>query len=263
MKERGLLFKGPMAAANVDGRKTQTRRIIKFPANAEKFTADKVRENEWRLGFHYLDMPGNMRHSVICPYGSVGSRIWQKETFQFVHANSDGQRNIFRAASAFSQNDYRWIEYAATPKDTEPPPTWKPSIFMPRWASRFVAELTAIRVGRVQDISEDDAIAEGVPRSEKFPQSFETPSGDYATARVAYQRLWNSINLKPKPVSDRRDGKMMVVRYESYPWSLDDFTCAHPGILHTDEKHNAWRGLPLVVVPNPYVWILEYKRITP
>ena len=102
-----------------------------------------------------------------CPYGRSGSRLWVRETFQFVCANSDGQRRTFSSRVPFTQHDFRWIEYAATPKDDEPP-TWKPSIHMPRWASRITLEIVRVRVDRLQDLMEADANAEGFPSRADF-----------------------------------------------------------------------------------------------
>lgn len=70
----------------------------------------------------------------------------------------------------------------------------KPSIHMPRWASRITLTVTDVRVERLQDITEADAIAEGIERSEKFPDRYLTPAGDFAIPTVAYHRLWDSIN---------------------------------------------------------------------
>ncbi|MDX4250090.1 hypothetical protein SGU18_09105, partial [Klebsiella pneumoniae] len=74
---------------------------------------------------------------------------------------------------------------------------WRPSIHMPRWASRILLEITDVRVERLNAISEEDATAEGVPPAGSllpdYPGTFLTPKGDFATAKVAFQRLWESI----------------------------------------------------------------------
>ena len=77
------------------------------------------------------------------------------------------------------------------------PEKWTPSLHMPRWASRILLEITGVRVERLNAISEEDATAEGVPPAGSllpdYPGTFLTPKGDFATAKVAFQRLWESI----------------------------------------------------------------------
>jgi hypothetical protein len=173
MSEKPILFSGEMVKAILAGRKTQTRRAIK----PQPLTAQMISESTASLCH-----PGMIWRK--CPYGQPGDRLWVRETFQFVHANSDGQRNTFNSHKPFSQHDYRWIEYAATPKDNEPPPKWKPSIFMPRWASRITLEITSSRVERLKDISNEDCFAEGLPA--------DTTKGN----RTWYGDLWEKINGK-------------------------------------------------------------------
>lgn len=84
--------------------------------------------------------------------------------------------------------------------------------------------------------------------------------------------LWNSLNLEPKPIEEKRDGKKIIVRYESFPWSLDDFlTWDGPSRKTTGQAQSgalayrglSYRGKPLTVTPNPYVWVLTFQRIKP
>jgi len=173
-----------MVRAILDGRKTQTRRIVEpqpddFHTCWREGKLDEDGDWVWWLGVYPSASAKNK-------YGKPGGKLWVRETFQFVHANSDGQRNTFRCAAPFTQNDYRWIEYAATPKDNEPPPTWKPSIFMPRWASRITLEITGVRVERLRDIDADSASAEGCGCG----------VNDETGPVARYSKLWETINGK-------------------------------------------------------------------
>jgi hypothetical protein len=166
MKERPILFSGPMVQAILDGRKTQTRRVVKPQPEYWEQTG----------GYHYpLDKKpyrgapvGRVRSidEYRCPYGQPGDRLWVRETW---HQYAGGEV-IYRA-------DYGPESYQAGAKG------WRPSIFMPRWASRITLEITGVRVERVQDISADDARAEGVSAPDVLPRS------KFAT-------LWDSINAK-------------------------------------------------------------------
>jgi hypothetical protein len=216
MSEKPILFSGEMVRAILAGHKTQTRRIVKpqphpdFPIsciNCEWYSPIIIRDGREEpapevFGFASEDKGWK------CPYGAPDARLWVRETFQFVHANSDGQRSTFNSALPFTQHDYQWIEYAATPRDNEPPPKWKPSIFMPRWASRITIKITGIRVERLQDISADDARAEGISDSRIYltephtilDRKYNLPTGDIPPAdKIAignYRGLWEAINGK-------------------------------------------------------------------
>jgi len=213
---------------------------------------------------------------IPCPYGSPGDRLWLKETFKIMHTDSlhaypelqDG-RPIQQGNPDEEEFPMRVPIYRATDPDIElsiedengdeKVSGWKPSIFMPRWASRITLEVTERRVARVQEISEADAIAEGVeavsgsymPAWKLYGQT----GGATMIARHSYQTLWNSINLEPKPILK---GKK-IVGYECYPWSNEDFDAAYPGVRLT----GLYRGLPLMAVENPFVWCISFKRIKP
>lgn len=150
MKERGMIFNAEMVRAILDGRKTQTRRVMKpqpeqcprgghwWPSNVFK-TMLHV-ENEMQNG------EGGWGGLVgdACPFGKPGDRIWVRETF-----GDCGVRLVYRADT----------DDGARCKVNR----WTPSIHMPRWASRILLEITDVRVERLNDISECDAKAEGAP----------------------------------------------------------------------------------------------------
>jgi hypothetical protein len=192
VKERPGLFSGSMVRGILAGSKWQTRRIIKVhPSHAAEVATAKLDED-----YGVFDHPrgaccrletrdaGFWAH---CKYGNVGDRIWVRETFARVDDHQGGQ-TIYRAT-----------DEASTPCHI----TWRPSIFMPRSASRITLEVTEVRVERLQDISGEDAKAEGVtaPRCGCEPCSrTSTMCPADASAHIeAFVALWESINGKRAP----------------------------------------------------------------
>lgn len=186
MKERPILFSGPMVRA-ILGRKTQTRRVVVptqskprvAPLRMEPWIIDGERQEDdnglpcW-AGFH-PDYPGEAKW-FTCPYGQPGDRLWVRETWWGTIAYTVPEGH-----------EQRFVAYRATMKGDRSPAAdgkWRPSIFMPRWASRITLEVTAVRVERVQDISEEDARAEGI-EWKNLPRS---------AWRNVFSRLWNEIN---------------------------------------------------------------------
>ena len=143
MKERPILFSGPMVRAILNGTKTQTRRVMRPGERVEKMILNKS------------------------PYGIPGDRLWVRETWtgaddpahkHAVHYRADGERAC----------------------------RWRPSILMPRWASRITLEVTGIRIERLCDITERDALAEGCVGDGHVT----------VDARAAFKLLWGSLNAK-------------------------------------------------------------------
>lgn len=152
-RERPILFSGPMVRAILEDRKTQTRRIIKgvfkkessglLKGQPERLEVDCIKD--WDGLPSRLDL--RPRNWEICPYGVPGDRLWVRETWDA----PDGSTNRDEAAYRADYGD-----------KSEPQHTWRPSIHMPRWASRLSLELTESRIERVQDITAKDILAEGV-----------------------------------------------------------------------------------------------------
>lgn len=158
MKERPTLFSGPMVRAILEGRKTQTRRAVKF---------------QWCGSGEALMHQATFDPAYKCPYGQPGDRLWVRETF----------RSKQQCGETID-----WTYRADCPALTEYLFPWKPSIYMPRRASRITLEIMSVRGERLQDISEEDAKAEGCEWSQwSFPNS--TRPG-----KSAYRALWESIN---------------------------------------------------------------------
>jgi hypothetical protein len=144
MKERPILFNADMVRAIIDGRKTQTRRVYKgIPPTFYPSASGGC----WGIPV------GERKKS---PFGTVGDRLWVRETFRPVSESDTGFTGIeFRAGGMPDDDTQAGLLHDGTDR-------WRPSIHMPRWASRIDLEITAVRVERVQEITEEDAKAEGV-----------------------------------------------------------------------------------------------------
>jgi hypothetical protein len=190
MNARPILFSAPMVRALLEGRKTQTRRVINTSRTPKKISIDDWSIDGKRIG--------------PCPYAMHGSLLWVRETWAQVWQRKDGQ--CFTNCDPGKTYVGSWYEYAATSND--PPPTWRPSIHMPRKASRLTLEITDVRAQRLQDISEVDAIDEGVLTlgddwtRETFPHYWHsckaTPPGEKPplgpSPRTRFVALWEQIN---------------------------------------------------------------------
>ncbi|HBV5741238.1 TPA: hypothetical protein MD196_002338 [Klebsiella pneumoniae] len=143
MKERGMIFNAEMVRALLDGRKTQTRRPVKFPVH-DKNLGCELAGNELAGELS----AGNYLNSA---FGKPGDRIWVRETW-----NKYGGLLTYRA-------DHDWIDDMR--KETVCTAKWVPSIHMPRWASRILLEITDVRVERLNAISPEDAESEGLERT--------------------------------------------------------------------------------------------------
>ncbi|MDX0610734.1 hypothetical protein GOC90_25260 [Sinorhizobium medicae] len=200
MADRPILFSAPMVRALFDDRKTQTRRIIKPQPFASGYYDGEIEINvipandQYPKAFRFNANAvggGAILEEVFEPRINAGDRLWARETWQGL---SFGDYQPTKSSLCE-------VRYAATDPcadlDAEARGyPWRPSIFMPRWASRLTLIVTDVRVERLQDISDADSIAEGVEQSAKFPGRYLTPAGDYAVPKVAYQRLWENINGK-------------------------------------------------------------------
>lgn len=185
-----MIFNGEMVRAILDGRKTQTRRIMKNqPAGDYPDTPALIRSADG--GFQWY---GHYGESSIfnCPFGAVGDRIWVRETWAEAGAGAPGLK-LYRA-------DYP--EHVPTHYENVPPVDeirWTPSIHMPRWASRLTLEITVVRVERLNGISEKDAEAEGIDMEALFDaQDCYDCIADHnmtgrPTATGAFKYLWESI----------------------------------------------------------------------
>ncbi|EAC0654436.1 hypothetical protein ABP79_18510 [Salmonella enterica subsp. enterica] len=156
MKERGMIFNAEMVRAILDGRKTQTRRPIKWKQT--RFTEIGEREDgsNWPWS---EDTEKVCDYWHPCPFGAVGDRIWVRETFGWqIRRDPVGGTGEFRVYRATTPDAVRY----QTASGEAAPMKWVPSIHMPRRASRITLEITDVRVERLNNISYDDAISEGI-----------------------------------------------------------------------------------------------------
>ena len=195
MKERPILFSAPMVRALLADTKTQTRRV------ASKLVRHPDLGNLYTPGALVLEREPQHVIERACPYGQTGDRLWVREAHAFSvrdpegydwHDDPENWDVIYRADERQPAGGWRDSEGNAI----QPP--WRPSIHLPRWASRITLEVTAVRVERLQDISEADAIAEGCTQNHNgyFWGGPHAVSGlkQMATAKQAYSDLWKSIN---------------------------------------------------------------------
>jgi hypothetical protein len=215
-KERPILFNAEMVRAVLAGRKTQTRRVNDLPhfrpSNTKGYDwtwrgqapVKSVRQQARHPGGCWQDVRHD-RLLSLCPCGVPGDRLWVREAHAIVprsaYAMSDGVQQILRPDDSHDAAVFRegW--------KLSPPSRWRPSIHMPRWASRILLEITDVRVERVQDISEEDVIAEGLYHHlnvvghmkwygrvrgdiRRTPNTFGCP-------QRAFADIWNSISAKP------------------------------------------------------------------
>jgi hypothetical protein len=217
MTERPILFSGPMVRAILAGTKTQTRRLVTgldpmwLAIAGWRLRPPNRVERDGAL-WDALNAKGDTLGSVavICPYGAVGGRLWVRETWVPLMGEDqpDGHPNVVYAAHAFNRSSHlSGVDRLGSPREV---PLWRPSIHMPRWASRLTLEVTDVRVQRLQEISEEDAKAEGVEpplaltEADVAEASSDSDEDRLARAlgpgsfsnRFAFEMLWQEINRK-------------------------------------------------------------------
>ena len=172
MKERPILFSGSMVQAILSDRKTQTRLLIK--PQPDSYVEENI--SEWEL---YLK----------CPHGKEGDRLWVRETFA---------KDVPGCPGGVS---YRADHVDPSGDGNATPMTWKPSIFMPRSVSRISLDIANVRVQRLQDISEEDAIAEGIDVFSlgNAGLNYDIKGRSTRSPVQAFEYLWDSINADRCP----------------------------------------------------------------
>ena len=241
IKERPILFSAPMVRAILEGRKTVTRRAFRVqPSGGTPVAVSTF--NPIKIDRRGVEQPGpelfgaitfDGEWSLKCPFGQEGDRLWVRETFALL-GNEDGAcidwndrlikgdehdaARIFRASCTIGDYGLWNIPDKADWKpDTEDmlyEGAWRPSIHMPRWASRILVEITDVRVERLQDITYEQAVAEGVHRGPLREWSASDEGGACHKYPVpAFRDLWQSTG-------------------------------------------GNWDA-------NPWVWVVEFKRVTP
>ena len=229
IKERPILFSAPMVRAILDGRKTVTRRPVKgcqLPAEdasvavGERHRWMAIAQRDPRYGFGVFgateaECAKELEEFAPCPYGRRGERLWVRETWYCDH--NEVMCGPYLKPDDLDVSEARddgTLVYAAdglTPYEADQP-VWKPSIHMPRWASRILLEVTDVRVERLQDVSRADIRAEGLLCPPELASDDVSPNyRDWYPA--AWRELWESTG-------------------------------------------GDWNA-------NPWVWVVEFKRVTP
>ncbi|OUY78126.1 hypothetical protein BLL03_05200 [Klebsiella pneumoniae] len=210
MKERGMIFNGEMVRALLSGRKTQTRRHIKWKQTRFTEIGELEDGSKWPWS-EDAEHACDFWHP--CPFGAVGDRIWVRETW--------ARYNI-------DQNCHDIAYRATTPADWPEEGRWRPSIHMPRWASRILLEITDVRVERVNAISPEDAESEGLERTNFTGFGDEPGLPSYPEPDVYFDPLKK--------------------QWKEYPPE------AFAGLWESIYGEGSWQA-------NPWVWVIEFKRI--
>ncbi|HDU2745354.1 TPA: hypothetical protein RFC48_000655 [Klebsiella pneumoniae] len=239
MKERGMIFNAEMVRALLDGRKTQTRRPIKWKQT--RFTEIGEREDgsKWPWS-EDAEHACDFWHP--CPFGAVGERIWVREAFRFPASLDDVSPTGVGEMAVATGYRKPWAptfyEFTGTFSDGwkgfETPPKvsgagkLRPSIHMPRWASRILLEITGVRVERLNAISPEDAESEGLERTNFTGFGDEPGLPSYPEPDVYFDPLKK--------------------QWKEYPPE------AFAGLWESLYGEGSWQA-------NPWVWVIEFKRV--
>lgn len=205
MKFIPILFSTAMVQAIIDGRKNQTRRLLKKQPDSEKHThisKGVVLDGKNREVFMFCTGKSSEVESIFCPYGQPGDVLWVRESFSPLGDKPWTSANVSYKTAAVDSSDKGW--------------NWKPSIHMPKKACRLFLQIKTIRVERLNDISESDAIAEGVKDAGFFEGLYNYYSYldnifIFKTAKDSFHSLWYKIN---GPTSWVKNPWVWVIEFE-------------------------------------------------
>lgn len=185
-KERPILFSGPMVRAIQEGRKTQTRRVVWHPLALHAKLILGPHDGEWWDCVQQDDTGGQ----ILCPYGKPGDRLWVRETWR-CHGGREYEYQKHQPSIRY-RADSDLVDAVSA--------EWRRSIHMPRWASRITLEIVSVRVEMLQDISEEDAKAEGAdfgfwhPEQGVFSEPTDEEDEQNSCYRDGFGFIWESIN---------------------------------------------------------------------
>ena len=223
MKERPIPFSAPMVRAVLNGTKTQTRRVVKPVGDDDCFVLQDYGDGWWPYrsddGESSLKIGMEIPHS--CPYGQPGDRLWVREAWRVpaefdrvkpsdLHAPSNG---LLGTPVVYETTRHESVQFGKL----------RPGMFMPRWASRITLEVISVRVERLQEISRDDAEAEGIERT---GPGITYPFRDYLAGPDDWRRRF-------------------------YPRAIDSYRSLWEQI----NGQGSWEA-------NPWVWVVEFRRLT-
>lgn len=195
MKERPINCKSHEVRAILEGRKTQTRLVVR-PQPASKTVSYGCIGGQ---GFGFIF--GDVGHVVKCPYGEPGDRLWTRETWSSDFKAHYPCEPVWYAADDDRKNDMETrdgVRGIYSPESREFVPfRWRPSIYMRRELSRIMLEIVGVRVERLQEIGGEDAIAEGIEGMHGMWASYSRKLDRCVSPILSYRTLWDSINDKP------------------------------------------------------------------
>lgn len=244
--EHPIIFSDEFASAIATGRptKTVTRRVLSVPWG---------KKGQWRVppwSPYYVEDEGELvvmdadgdyhtaAERLRCPFGSPGDRLWVREAHWLQDGAHDPWPDLPSVVGSHKGHTARCYFRASFDRCE---PRWRPSIHMPRWASRSILEVLSVRPERLQAITEADAQREG------YDFSNIPAGGAYSgfQARLWFQDQWDELHAEPRP---RRQGGR-VAYYVSYPWN-------------DHQEVREYRGRPWHVLGNPWVWRIEFRKVT-
>lgn len=239
--ERPIIFNGAMIRALLDGTKTQTRRVVKGVD-----------------GKNWISIPGTPygcniadteKSLACCPYGVPGDKLWVRESWKPVERESDSVDGILYAADGTfipientREASERWVWVNDSPNRGK----GRPSIHMPRWASRTTLEVTEVRVERVQEISGVDARAEGVLYPVKPADEPGQVSPMVDVALLGRAKDWGILKTRDTPNAREWTHDDLSRLYFSQLW--DSINARRPGCSWSD---------------NPWTWAVSFRRLLP
>lgn len=246
MSEHPILFSTIMVQANLEDRKRMTRRIFK----AMPISALDETKKIWFDGGEWIaenQDGGCYQRPIVCPYGKPGDLLWVRETWR--KSDFPEHDGIFEFKASMDAPNADWNKGI-----------WKPSIHMPKAAARIWLQIEEIRVERLNEISEEDAIDEGISYIARTSGLcfMDYRIGEHIfpfTAKQSFQTLFLSINGKPKPQREHSD-KGKIVSYTGVAWDQNDFD------INWAKYHGKYRNKPLEVFINPWVWVVRYKVLS-
>lgn len=219
-----MIFNAEMVRAILDGRKTQTRRIMKpqpTPCTLQKgghWWPSNVFKTMLHIEEEMQNGKGGWGGLVgdACPFGDVGDRIWVRETWARYNIDQDSHDMAYRAT---------------TPEDWPEEGRWRPSIHMPRWASRITLEITGVRVERLSDISHEDAGREGI-----------------------YTEVWDQTVVARNYAAEDEFFQFWSESMPHYVEMNELFRASFHSLWQSIYGKESWQA-------NPWVWVIEFKRI--
>lgn len=291
VKERPIIFCSELISAILDDRKTMTRRVIKpQPVGYRTCWSDDLEacdiyietdDSLWKAceskGRNKRDSGELTPVEIKCPYGKVGDKLWVREKYAITNETKYNKKGRFSAQQVRYYSDNNLIWYDAEKINCLPKIGIHSSILMPKWATRIWLEITGIRVERLQEISEEDAIAEGIEflgwdyaessdgTGDKFlywnniqqdmPKWCPNSATSCECIEDVFSWLWDSLNAKPKTATRNPYTNERELCKVGYPWeSVREETII-------SRKSSRFHGCKIYIVGNPWLRAISFKRI--